>query len=69
MKLNREMITPYLGAIFIVVSVTGMLMFFHLPDNYTNVVRELLGLTFSSFAILHIIERFFGQYLPNSIAW
>jgi len=54
MKLTRNAITPYLGFTFVVVAFTGILMFFHLLDDYTEVVHELLGLTFAFFAVLHL---------------
>ncbi|UBM60806.1 DUF4405 domain-containing protein [Marinilongibacter aquaticus] len=57
MKFNRDVVTPYLGAVFIVVALSGILMFFHLLDDYTNVVHEFLGLAFALFAILHIITN------------
>ncbi|WP_367914232.1 DUF4405 domain-containing protein [Leadbetterella sp. DM7] len=57
MKFNRDVITPFLGAVFIVVALSGILMFFHLLDDYTNVVHEFSGLTFAFFAILHIVTH------------
>ena len=54
MKIKRELVTPYLAFIFVVVCVSGIFMFFHLMDDYTNVVHEFLGLAFALFAILHI---------------
>lgn len=55
MKIKREIVTPYLIFIFLIVGLSGILMFFHLLDDYTNVVHEFLGITFAVFAILHII--------------
>ena len=49
MKIKREIVTPYLALVFFVVALSGILMFFHLFDGYTNVVHELLGLTFVLF--------------------
>jgi hypothetical protein len=43
--------------IFLIVGISGILMFFHLLDDYTNVVHEFLGLTFACFAILHVITN------------
>ncbi|MFZ6664205.1 DUF4405 domain-containing protein [Peijinzhouia sedimentorum] len=57
MKFNRDIVTPYLGMVFVVVALSGILMFFHLLDDYTNVVHEFLGLTFAFYAILHIITN------------
>lgn len=54
MKIKRDFVTPYLVFIFLVVACSGVLMFFHLLDDYTEVVHEFLGLTFVVFAILHV---------------
>ncbi|MDB5271896.1 MAG: uncharacterized protein JWO58_263 [Chitinophagaceae bacterium] len=54
MKIKREIVTPYLAFIFVIVCVSGIFMFFHLMDDYTNVVHEFLGLGFALFAVLHI---------------
>ena len=55
MRLNRNFVTPVLTVIFVMVALTGMLMFFHLFDGYTEVVHEILGLFLVVCTILHII--------------
>lgn len=55
MKLNRNYITPFISLIFLVVGISGVLMFFHLFDGYTEVVHEILGLFFVGCAIFHIM--------------
>lgn len=55
MKLNRNYITPFISLIFLVVGISGLLMFFHLFDGYTEVVHELLGLFFVVCAMFHIV--------------
>src|SRR5690554_7974283 len=55
MRLMRNFVTPVLTVIFVMVALTGMLMFFHLFDGYTEVVHEILGLFFVVCTILHII--------------
>lgn len=55
MKLKRNFITPYLTFLFIVVGLSGILMLFHIFDDYTKVVHELLGAVFVIFSILHVI--------------
>lgn len=55
--MKREIVTPYLVFVFLIVAFSGTLMFFHLFDDYTNVVHEFLGLTFAFFAVLHIINN------------
>src|SRR5690606_10980348 len=54
MKPNRNYINPYISLIFFVISISGLLMFFHLFDGYTELVHEILGLFFDVCAIFHI---------------
>jgi len=55
MKLKRGFVTPVLTLIFLVVALSGVLMFFHLLDGYTTTIHEFLGLTFVLFSILHLV--------------
>ncbi|HCO67552.1 MAG TPA: hypothetical protein DIT04_07340 [Dysgonomonas sp.] len=55
MKPKRNIVTPYLTFLFVIVSLSGILMFFHIFDEYTSVVHEILGLAFVLFSVLHII--------------
>ena len=55
MKLNRNYVTPFISLIFLVVGITGMLMFFHLFDGYTEVAHEFLGFFFVICALFHIM--------------
>ena len=60
MKLNRNYITPFVSLIFFVVALTGVLMFFHLFDSYTEVAHECLGIVFVVCAACHIIINWKG---------
>jgi Na+/melibiose symporter-like transporter len=53
--LSRSFITPLITIIFLVVALSGLLMFFHVFDGYTEVVHEILGLFFVVFSVLHVI--------------
>jgi len=55
MKMKRNIVTPYLVFLFLILGTSGFLMFFHILDDYTNPVHEFLGLAFILFSILHII--------------
>jgi amino acid transporter len=55
MKLNRNYVTPLIILVFLVVGITGVLMFFHLFDGCTEVVHEFLGLFFVVCAVFHVI--------------
>lgn len=55
MKLSRSYITPLITIVFFVVALSGLLMFFHIFDGYTEVVHEILGVIFVVFSVLHVI--------------
>jgi phosphate starvation-inducible membrane PsiE len=55
MRLNRNFVTPLITVVFLIVALSGILMFFHLFDGYTEVVHEILGLVFVVFSVFHII--------------
>ena len=55
MKLSRSFISPLITIIFLVVALSGLLMFFHIFDGYTEVVHEILGVVFVVFSVLHVI--------------
>lgn len=60
MKLNRNYITPFISLVFLVVGLSGVLMFFHLFDGYTEVVHEYMGIFFVVCAVSHIILNWRG---------
>lgn len=60
MKLNRNYITPFVSLVFLVVGLSGMLMFLHLFDGYTEIVHEYLGVFFVICAVFHIILNWKG---------
>lgn len=60
MKLNRDYVTPFISLVFFVVGLSGLLMFFHLFDGYTEVVHEFLGVFFVVCAVFHIILNWRG---------
>ena len=55
MKLSRSFISPLITIIFLVVALSGLLIFFHIFDGYTEVVHEILGVVFVVFSVLHVI--------------
>jgi hypothetical protein len=76
MKLNRNYVTPFISLIFLVLGISGMLMFFHLFDGYTEVAHEFFGLFFFICAIFHIILNWKalkihfkrGVFIPAALA-
>ncbi|WP_164126972.1 DUF4405 domain-containing protein [Sphingobacterium luzhongxinii] len=76
MKLNRNYITPFISLVFLVVGLTGVFMFFHLFDGYTEIVHEFLGLFFVVCTVFHIILNWKalkihfkrGVFIPAGVA-
>lgn len=60
MKLNRNFITPFISLVFFVVGLSGLLMFFHLFDGYTEIVHEYLGIFFVICTVFHIMVNWKG---------
>jgi len=40
MSLNRNFVTPLITIVFLVVALSGVLMFFHIFDGYTEVTTN-----------------------------
>ncbi|WP_437735552.1 DUF4405 domain-containing protein [Sorangium sp. So ce1335] len=55
MKLNRNLVTPFLALIFVPVGISGVLMLFHLADGFTEVLHEVLGAAFVLIIFLHVV--------------
>ena len=55
MKIKRDVVTPYITFLFLVIGLSGIFMFIDVFDDYTEIVHEFLGLAFVIFSALHII--------------
>ncbi len=55
MKIKRDFVTPYITFLFLVIGLSGIFMFIHVFDDYTEIVHEFSGLAFVIFSALHII--------------
>lgn len=51
---KRDIATSFTALIFIVIAITGILMFFHLLDAYTKQLHEIIGLGFVVAVLLHL---------------
>ena len=76
MKPNRNYVTPFISLVFLVTGFSGVLMFFHLFDGYTEVVHEFFGLFFFICAIFHVMLNWKalkihfkrGVFIPAALA-
>lgn len=66
---KRDIATSLTTFVFLVVGITGILMYLHLFDKYTKDLHEILGLAFVAVVIFHIIFNFksMKQYFSKKI--
>lgn len=50
----RDFATSFSTALFLIVGVSGVLMFFHIFDKYTKSLHEILGLFFVAIIFAHV---------------
>ena len=55
MKLKRAFVTPYITLMFLLLSISGVLMYFQVLGEYTELIHELSALLFIVFSILHVV--------------
>lgn len=66
---KKEIATSLTTFGFLVIGLTGILMFFHIFDKYTKNLHEILGLVFVLIVIFHLIFNWksFKKYFSNKI--
>lgn len=52
--MKRDIATSLTAFLFLVIGTTGVLMYFHLLDNYTKKMHENLGLVFVLVILFHV---------------
>lgn len=69
--LQKPVLSPFLVTIFAAISVTGVLLFFHIKNGSIVVVHEWLGLIFVVTGLIHLILNFrqFSAYLKLRRSW
>jgi len=75
MKLHREWVTPVVGGAFVLLAVTGVLMFFHLDTGLNKLAHEWLGwvlvaavglhLTLNARPLINVLKKPRGQVLAG----
>jgi len=63
--------TSATALIFMVVGITGIFMYFHILDGYTEDMHEILGLGFVGAVILHVYFNWKGMknYFSKKLFW
>lgn len=66
MKIHKihPSLSPFIGLSFLVVAVTGILLFFHIKNGPIVVMREWLGMAFLLAGIIHMFA-----HLPQMLAY
>ena len=52
--LLRDLATSITTFLFLVMSITGVLMYFHILDNFTKQMHEIMGLGFVAIVLFHV---------------
>ena len=60
MALQRQWVTPMVAGSFILMGVTGLLMFFHLDSGLNKTAHEWLGWAMVIAVVLHVMVNFQG---------
>lgn len=55
--IKREYATSLTAVTFLLIAVSGVMMYFHLFDNYVKEMHELVGLLFVGAVVLHLIAN------------
>lgn len=53
----RDFATSFTTMMFLVIGISGVMMFFHFNDKYVKELHEILGLVFVGAAVLHIFSN------------
>ena len=55
---KRELATSFTTFLFLIIAITGIMMFFHILDKYTKTIHEFLGLAFVVIVFFHVLFNF-----------
>lgn len=64
---KRDIATSFTTTTFLVIAITGVMMYFHLFDNFTKSLHEILGLAFVLIVVFHVLfnwasmKNYFGK--------
>jgi len=55
---KKDLATSFTTFTFIVIAISGVMMFFHFFDNYVENLHEILGLLFIVVVLFHVVYNF-----------
>ncbi|MBS4068101.1 DUF4405 domain-containing protein [Sulfurimonas sp.] len=56
--INKDLATSLTALLFVVIGITGVIMFFHFFDKYVEDMHAILGLVFVAVVFLHVFFNF-----------
>jgi hypothetical protein len=67
----KESATPLAMALFIVIAVSGTMLFFHVGEGLVKELHEWFGIAFVTAAILHVYRNWllFKKYFQKRLLW
>ncbi|MDD3591746.1 MAG: DUF4405 domain-containing protein [Sulfurovum sp.] len=51
---KRELATSFTATLFLIMGITGVMMYFHILDAFTKNMHEILGLAFVAVVVFHV---------------
>lgn len=66
---KREYATSLTAVTFLLIAVSGVMMYFHLLDNYVKEMHEIVGLIFVGAVVLHLVANWgaMKNYFPKGV--
>jgi uncharacterized membrane protein SirB2 len=70
-SLPRKVITPIIGALSLVIGISGVMLFFHFGEGLVKGVHEWLGMAFALVMMIHLALNWkaFKQHFRKPAAW
>jgi hypothetical protein len=68
---SRKIVTPLIGALSLVIGISGAMLFFHFEDGLVKGVHEWLGMAFAVVMLVHLAMNWkaFKQHFKKPAAW
>ncbi len=70
-NMGRSMATPLTIVSSIAVLISGVMMFFHIGDQYVKALHEWIGMAFVLFTVWHLLINWkpFKKHLKSKLLW
>jgi len=70
-QLQKSIATSLTAILFVIIGISGVLMYFHLLDKYVKELHEIIGLVFVAVVFFHIYYNFKSMkgYFKTKVFW